>query len=112
MFTQLPEEIERKIWMTYFNYVLKDIRCSNSIWENPSLSLFVNTSDPGAIQFGYTELWRRYDRDMEPHCLILRWILNYPYGTSCEDCYFNKKGDCQQKKVDKEFEDFVQLFWR
>jgi hypothetical protein len=114
MFPQLPEEMERMIWMKYFNYVLQEVRTTDSIWTKPSHTLFANTSDPGAIQIGHTELERRYD-DIEPHSPIVRWILGYIDNISCKDCnkdcWYQKRGICQKEANDTEFEKHAGYWW-
>ena len=114
MFPQLPEELERMIWRWYFSIeVCPDVKAKDSIWVNPSGILFYNTSDPGAIQIGYTDLERRYDCPyIEPHCVVLRWILGYHFlDIICEDCWYNKWGDCQQEKDDIEFQKRANIWW-
>jgi len=112
MFPFLPEELERMIWMKYYNYVLDEVRDTDSVWVKPSYSLFMNTSDRGAIQIGHTDLERRYDCDTEPHCGLLRWILDYDdYDICCEDCHYAKWGYCEIERNDKEFEDNANSWW-
>ena len=111
MFPQLPEEMERMIWMKYFSYVLQEVTTADSVWVNPSYTLFVNTSDPGAIQIGYTELERRYE-DTEPHSPTARLILGiYVEDIHCEDCWYEKWGICQQEQEDVEFEKHSGYWW-
>ena len=110
MFPKLPEEMERMIWMKYFNSVLREVRIADSIWVNPSYTLFVNTSEPGAIQIGHTELERRY-YDVEPHSPIVRWILGYIENIFCEDCWYEKWGICQQEQDDVKFEKHAGYWW-
>lgn len=51
MFTYLPYEIERHIWLTYFRrHVCVDIRNADSVWVEPSLTLLDMTKDVGCIQ--------------------------------------------------------------
>ena len=114
MFPQLPEEIERMIWKMYYSSnVLDDIRNRDTIWMNPSLMLFVNTSDIGAVQIDHSDLERRYDCDSEPHCETLRMVLNYPLsdGVKCEECWYDKRGWCSQEYDDEKFEKLAYEWW-
>jgi hypothetical protein len=59
MFPQLPEEMERKIWESFWSmYILKEIKIHKPIWINPSDKLLFNSSDIGAFQHGYSDLDR------------------------------------------------------
>ena len=59
MFPQLPEEMERKIWESFWSmYILKEIKNHKPIWINPSDKLLFNSSDIGAFQHGYSDLDR------------------------------------------------------
>jgi hypothetical protein len=112
MFPQLPEEIERIIFKIYFNReVLTCIRKRETIWVNPSYMLFAITNDPGAVQLNYTDLERRYLYDTEPHCEILKWILNYPLENYCENCLFDSCTTCQQTEYDNEFQFGADNWW-
>lgn len=57
MFPQLPEEMERKIWQSFWSmYVLKEVKRREPIWLKPSNELLYNCSDLGAFQHGHSDL--------------------------------------------------------
>ena len=111
MFPQLPEEIERMIWLSYYQrYVLDDVRKKDTVWSVPSYMLFANSSDPGALQRGYTDLERRYP-DFQPHCELTRWLLYYPLDedSRCSLCY--GMVDCEIELDDIQFQRKALNFW-
>jgi hypothetical protein len=115
MFPKLPEEIERMIWMKYYSrYVLYEIENAEPIWIRPSHHLIVNTSDVGAIQIGYTDLERRYKRNDEPHCDILRMVLGYSLfePIKCTTCQFDDDFEwCKVEIEDMKFEKHISMWW-
>ena len=87
MFPQLPEELERLIWKSFWSrFVLSDIKKAKPVWINPSDFLILNSSDVGALQHGYTDLERTIFYN------VFTW--SYMRSLAYEKCFKNICNSC------------------
>jgi len=99
MFPQLPEEMERKIWQSFWSmYILKEVKNQKPVWINPSNALLFNSSDLGAIQHGYSDMektifYNSFTWNRMRYCAYVNCFENICYncihdGFPCENATF------------------------